>query len=70
MYISQGQRGKLIILVLFVDDILLASDDTRLLNEKEHILSKTFNINDLCEASFVLDTEIQRVRPHGIVGIV
>ena len=46
--------SKFIFLVLYVDDILLASSDLNLLNETKLLLSKTFDMKDLGEASFVL----------------
>ena len=43
--------SKFIFLVLYVDDILLASSDLNLLNETKLLLSKTFDMKDLGEAS-------------------
>ncbi|RDY10616.1 hypothetical protein CR513_04834, partial [Mucuna pruriens] len=46
--------SKYIFLVLYVDDILLASSDTCLLHETKRFLTKNFKMKDLGEASFVL----------------
>ena len=45
---------KFIILVLYVDDILLASSDVGLLHETKRFLSSKFDMKDLGDASFVL----------------
>jgi hypothetical protein len=55
-----------IILVLYVDDILLASSDKNLLYETNRFLSSNFNMNDLCDVSYVLDIEIHRERTKGV----
>ena len=46
--------SKFIFLVLYVDDILLATNDSGLLHDTKSFLSKKFEIKDLGEASFVL----------------
>ncbi|KAJ7959777.1 Retrotransposon protein, putative, Ty1-copia subclass [Quillaja saponaria] len=61
--------SKFIILVLYVDDILLASSDVGLLHETKLMLSKTFDMKDLGEASFVLGIEIHRDRSRHLLGL-
>ena len=46
--------SKFIILVLYVDDILLASSDVKLLHETKWFLSSKFDMTDLGNAYFVL----------------
>ena len=46
--------SKHIYLVLYVDDILLATNDKGLLHETKRFLSKKFEMKDLGDASFVL----------------
>ena len=46
--------SKYIFLVLYVDDILLASNDIGLLRETKRFLTKNFEMKDLGDASFVL----------------
>jgi hypothetical protein len=58
-----------IILVLYVDDILLASSDKNLLHETNGFLSSNFDINDLGDASYVLDIEIHRDRTKVVLGL-
>ncbi|KAF7821923.1 Retrovirus-related Pol polyprotein from transposon TNT 1-94 [Senna tora] len=57
--------SKFIFLVLYVDDILLASSDQDLLNETKSFLSAAFEMKDLGEASYVLGIEIRRDRTCG-----
>lgn len=51
-------ESKFIFLVMYVDDILLASSDFGLLHETKLMLTKFFNMKDLGEASFMLGIEI------------
>ena len=60
---------KFIFLILYVDDILLASSDLGLLHETKRMLSMNFDIKDLGEASFVLGIEIHRNRSHGLFDL-
>ena len=59
---TKFKNGKFIFLVLYVDDILLASSDVSLLLETKKFLSSKFDIKDLGEASFVLGIETHRDR--------
>ena len=47
--------NSFIILVLYVDNILLMSNNMNLLNETNQMLSKHIEMKDLGDASFVLD---------------
>lgn len=55
------------ILVLYVDDILLASNSLDMLHESKRLLSHNFDIKDLGEASYVIGIEIHRDRVKGII---
>lgn len=68
IYLKVSGR-KFIFLVLYVDDILLASSDLGLLHETKHLLSSHFEMKDLGEASFVLGIEIHRDRSRGFLGL-
>ncbi|KAK0586824.1 hypothetical protein LWI29_012854 [Acer saccharum] len=50
--------SKHIFLVLYVDDILLATNDIGMLHETKRFLSKNFEMKDLGDASFVLGIQI------------
>ena len=64
----KNSGSKLIFLVLYVD-ILLASNDLDLLNKTKGILTRTFDMKDLGEASFVLGIEIHRDRSQNLLGL-
>ena len=61
--------SKFIFLALYVDDTLLASSDVNLLHETKALLSKTFEMKDLGEASFVLGIEIHWDRSQNLLGL-
>ena len=61
---AKFNNAKYIFLVLYVDDILLASSDVNLLLETKKFLSSKFDMKDLSEASFVLRIEIHRDREN------
>ena len=56
--IKRFKNGKFIFLILYVNDILLASSDVDLLPETKKFLSAKFDIKDLGEASFILGIKI------------
>jgi hypothetical protein len=58
-----------IVLVLYVDDILLASSDKNLLYETKGFLSSNFDVKDLGAASYVLGIEIYRDRTKGVLDL-
>lgn len=58
-----------IFLVLYVEDILLASNDPDLLIETKHMLSTHFDMKDLGEASYVLGIKILRDRVNGVLKL-
>jgi hypothetical protein len=66
---AKFKNGKFIFLVLYVDDILLASSDVSLLLETKKFLSSKFDMKDLGEASFVLGIEIHRDRSKWVLGL-
>jgi len=56
-YITVSE-SKFIILVLYVDDILLATYDIVLLDDVKKFLSNKFEIKDMGETSYVIGIEI------------
>ena len=61
--------SKFIFLVLYVDDILLTTNDLGSLYETKKFLSKNFEIKDMSEASYVIEIEIFRDRSQGLLGL-
>jgi hypothetical protein len=55
---AKFRSRKFILLILYVDDILLASSNVSLLLKTKRFLSSNFDMKDLGEASFVLGIEI------------
>ena len=62
-------ESKFILIVLYVDDILLANSDIGLLYETKRFLSNNFEMKDLGNASFVLDIHIYRDCSRGILSL-
>ncbi|RVW95173.1 Retrovirus-related Pol polyprotein from transposon TNT 1-94 [Vitis vinifera] len=62
---SRQCGSKYIFLVLYVDDILLATNDISILHDTKRFLSKHFEMKDLGDASFVLGIQIHRDRSRG-----
>jgi len=58
-----------IILILYVDDILLAANDLDLLYKTKKFLSKNYEMKDMGEASYVIGIEIIRDRSQGLLGL-
>lgn len=56
------QEGKVVVLVLYVDDIPLAGNDTAELEETKKYLNQVFIMKDLGEPKSFLGMEIQRDR--------
>ncbi|RVW44023.1 Retrovirus-related Pol polyprotein from transposon TNT 1-94 [Vitis vinifera] len=54
--------SKICIIVLYVDDMLLASNNMGMILETKQFLSKNFDMKDLGEASYVIGIEIHRDR--------
>jgi hypothetical protein len=50
---AKFKNKKYIFIILYVDDILLASSDVSLLLETKKFLFSKFNMKDLSEASFI-----------------
>ena len=61
--------NKICFLVLYVDDILLATNDKSLLYEVKQFLSKNFDMKDMGEVSFIISIKILRERSRGILGL-
>jgi len=60
--------SKVIFLILYVDDILLTTNDLGLLHETKKCLSRNFEMKDMSEASYVIGIQIFRNRSQGLLG--
>ena len=66
----KGSGNKFVILVLYVDDILLATNDIAMLHDVKKYLSNNFEIKDIGETSYVIGIEIFRDRSQELLGYV
>ena len=57
-------EGKVVFLILYVDDILLIGNDVRKLSDIKVWLTKQFDMKDMGEAAFVLSIQIFRDRKN------
>ena len=61
--------NKHIFLVLYVDDILLATNDIGMLHKTKRFLSRNFEMKDFGDTSFVLGIQVHRDHSRGILGL-
>ena len=61
-------ESKTYFLILYVDDILLATNNKGLLCGVKQFLSKNFDMKDMGEASHVIGIKIHRERSRGTLG--
>ena len=58
-----------IFLILYVDDILLATNDLGLLHEMKIFLFKNLEMKDMGETFYVIGIEISCDRSQGLLGL-
>ncbi|KAL4284856.1 hypothetical protein GQ457_16G014820 [Hibiscus cannabinus] len=61
--------SKICVLILYVNDILLATNDRGMLHEVKQFLSKNFDMKDMGDASYVIGIKIHRDRNKGVLGL-
>ena len=61
--------SKIIFLVLYVDDILLASNNLGLLHDVKRFLSLQFDMNDMSETSYIIGIKIEIDKSQQILGL-
>jgi len=61
--------SKFIFLILYVDDILLATNDLGLLSETKKFLSNNFEMKDMGKVYYVIGIEIFPDRSQGLLGL-
>ena len=57
-------KGKVVFLILYIDDILLIGNDVGKLSDVKVWLAKQFDMKDLREAAYVLSIQIFRDRKN------
>ncbi|MCO5559271.1 hypothetical protein L7F22_012867 [Adiantum nelumboides] len=60
LYTQKANDGSLMILILYVDDMLIAGKSTDEIAKLKHMLSKNFAMKDLGEANHFLGMRIKR----------
>ena len=61
--------SKICFLILYVDDILLATNDRGLMHEVKQFLSNHFDMKDMSDVSYVIGIKIFKERHNGILGL-
>ncbi|KAK9160022.1 hypothetical protein Syun_006363 [Stephania yunnanensis] len=61
--------SKIFFLILYVDDILLATNDKGMLHEVKQFLSNSFDMKDMGDASYVIGIKIHRDKSRCILGM-
>ena len=61
--------ASIFFIVLYVNDILFATNDLKLLHDTKKFLSNNFEMKDLGNASYVLGIQIYRDRSKDILGL-
>ena len=61
--------SKICFLVLYVDDIFLASNDKGIIHEVKQFISKSFDTKGMGDASYVIGIKIHRDRHRGTLGL-
>jgi septin family protein len=65
--VSRSLTDKTIILGLYVDDILLASNDEELLKQTKNLLMETYKMKDLGKVKKFLGLNIKQSEDHTII---
>ena len=65
VFMKRYAEGDFIILLLYVDDMLIAAKSMSEINELKKQLSNEFEMKDLDAAKKILGMEISRDRPSG-----
>ena len=65
----RDDKGILVFLVLYVDDILIMGSNTEMLKSVKEWLSSKFSMKDLGDASYILGVKIYRDRSKRMLGL-
>ena len=67
--VEQDSKKSVIIIALYVDDLIIASNDNNLLIDEKHKLSNRFEMEDQGEIHYCLGMSIKRNRDAGLLSI-
>ena len=68
-YLFVNRDNKLVFVLLYVDDILLASDDFNKLNSVRNLLNKEFTVKDLGDPKLFLGIKVERNRQEQMIQL-
>ena len=68
VYVKQSE-GSFIILSLYVNDILLAGNDTKMIITTKAWLSSNFEMKDMGEADYIIGVKILRDHSKKLLGL-
>ena len=60
MFFKHSTEGKIVILIVYVDDIILTGDDIEEMSRLKQSLAKEFEIKDLGQLRYFLGMEVAR----------
>ncbi|CAN1837958.1 Retrovirus-related Pol polyprotein from transposon TNT 1-94 [Linum perenne] len=60
LFVKHSKSGKLAILIVYVDDIIITGDDTEEIQQLKQSLAKEFDLKDLGELKYFLGMEVAR----------
>ena len=69
VYTRKVSGSKICFLVLYVDDILLATNDKGLLYKVKQFLFKNFEMKDIGDASYIIGIKIHRDRFRDVLDL-
>ena len=69
VYLKKESTGNYIYLLLYVDDMLIVSNDVEAIKRLKQVLSSEFEMKDLGEAKRILGMDIVRDRTKGIIHL-
>lgn len=67
VYVKRNGNGDMAFVVLYVDDLIIASGNDELLKSTKHMLSNRFEMTDLGELKYFLGVEIESNHKAGQV---
>jgi len=68
VYVKRS-KGNFLILSLYVDDILLAENDKKMIVATQGCLSSKFEMKDMCKASYMLKVKILKDHFKKLLGL-
>ena len=60
IFVKKGENGKKVILIVYVDDIILPSDDNVEIHKLKNQLKEEFEVKDLGPLKYFLDMDVAR----------